>query len=227
MISGLRKWLASSRFSTLFYILFSLFVVVVIVVIACLLLINRNQLHVLQTPEQVQQKLTDPGRVALVLGGGIGENNQPIDVVVSRLDAAVTLYENGAIDSFLVSGDNRFINYNEPQVMQDYLVEKRGIPVDKIQQDNAGRSTYESCHRAKQVFGLNKVILVSQQSHLPRAIYLCRSFGIEAYGFASSNDHTRLSQAIRELAANVKAVYNVYVRGEPTILGEPIPLQAP
>lgn len=225
MIARLKQRIDDSRFTGLFYALFILVTVGTLLTLVCMLLINLNDRYILPSPAALQEQTPDNTRVALVLGGGIGDNQQPTDVVMSRLDAAAELYRAGTVDTLLVSGDNRFVDYNEPQVMQDYLMTAHQIPADNIQQDNAGRSTYESCERAARIFELDSVILVSQSSHLPRAIYLCRSFGIEAYGYATANSHTRLSQTLRELAANIKAVYNVYIRGEKTILGDPIPLR--
>lgn len=189
-----------------------------LVVFVCALIVNDNAQYLYEEPGTHQTK------AMLVLGGGIGEKNMPTDVVKSRLDTAAMLYFEGAAEKIIVSGDNRFVDYNEPQVMQDYLQTIYEIPAEFIQQDNAGRSTYESCDRAKHVFRLREVIVVSQRSHLARAIYLCRSFGIETYGFPAIEDHQRASQSFRELAANVKAVYNVYLFGEPTVYGDPIEL---
>lgn len=176
--------------------------------------------NIINDASEIESKLVGI-RVGIVFGGGITLDLKPSDVVQSRLDAAIELYNSGAIDKLLVSGDNRFIDYNEPQAMQDYLLE-RGVPSYDIQQDNAGRSTYETCERAKKIFQLNEAVLISQNSHLPRAIFLCRSFGVQAYGYPSTNQHLRVSQSIRELGANVKAVFNVYVLGEKTVLGTPI-----
>lgn len=184
----------------------------------CAIIVNNNHQFIISDPEEL------PARVALVPGGGIGRDNKPTDVVQSRLDAAAMLYFEGVVEKIIVSGDNRFTNYNEPQVMQDYLLSRFDIPLSSIQQDNAGRSTYESCDRAKHIFKLDRLIFVSQRSHLPRALFLCRSFGIEAYGFPTFTSHQRFSQSLRELAANTKAVFNVYIKGESTLYGDPIPL---
>lgn len=161
-------------------------------------------------------------KVGLVLGSGISKDGKPFRELQSRLDAAAAALENGAVDKLVLSGDNRFTHYNEPLAMQRYLVLKKQISADKLQQDYAGRSTYESCERAAKVFELDKVVLFSAGSHLPRAIYLCRHFGVETYGIASSaeaNNHRR-----REAMARVKAILNIYVNGENTILGEPVRL---
>ncbi len=163
---------------------------------------------------------------AVVLGGGI-ENGKPRPLIKERLNAAADLLEQGKVKKLIVSGDNRYLDYNEPQAMKNYLVEQRRIDPAKIQLDNAGRSTYETCERAIKVFNQNKLILVSESTHLPRAIYLCRSFGIEAYGYKSDRKSASglLSyQLFREIFARTKATFNVYVIGEKTILGNKIPI---
>ncbi len=160
--------------------------------------------------------------VGIVLGAGITRDGKPFRELQSRLDTAAAALESGAVDKLVLSGDNRFAHYNEPAAMKKYLVQEKQIPADKLQEDYAGRSTYESCERAAKVFELDKVVLISAGSHLPRAIYLCRQFGVEAYGIASSaeaNNHKR-----REAMARVKAIFNVYVNGENTILSAPMRL---
>ncbi len=185
------------------------------------LIVSSYSKFIKSTPEATTEIVHYP-RVAIVFGGGVTLDKQPTDIIKQRLETAAELYERGAVDRILVSGDNRFVNYNEPLVMQRYLEEELFISSSDIQQDNAGRSTYETCERAVKVFGLKEAVLISQNSHLPRALFLCRSFGLNAYGYPTRADSIRLSQALRELGANLKAVFNVYIHGEKTILGEPI-----
>lgn len=164
--------------------------------------------------------------VLLVLGGGINSNLTPRPLLENRLTATAELYQNGRYQHIIVSGDNRFENYNEPTVMKRYLTKMRGIREDVVQEDFAGRSTYESCERAAKIFGVKELVIVSQRSHLPRAIFLCRQFGIRAVGYAADDvPGLSKSQRLREVAANVKAFFNVYIIGEKTILGEEIRLQ--
>jgi len=161
--------------------------------------------------------------IVIVFGGGVGEDN-PLPLVKDRLDTAKRLYDKGLIKKILVSGDNRFLDYNETAVMQKYLIEA-GIEENDIQPDYAGRSTYETCERAKKVFGISNAILVSESTHLPRALYLCRHFGIESYGIASNGESSsglQIGQRWREILARNKALFNVNIYGEKTILGEPI-----
>jgi vancomycin permeability regulator SanA len=161
-------------------------------------------------------------RVGLVLGAGVNSQGKPYKELQSRLDVAVDALRRGQVDVLLVSGDNRIEKYDEPAAMMRYLINDRGVAADKVYRDFAGRSTYESCERAAKVFGLRDVTLISARSHLPRAIYLCRHLGVEAYGIASPVEATNSGR--REIVARVKAVLNMYIRGEPTVLGKPIRL---
>jgi SanA protein len=179
------------------------------------------------TSETIQQVQNIPN-VGIVFGGGIDGNNKPRDLLRERLDKAADMYDKGVIKKILVSGDNRFRNYNEPLAMATYLINERHIPEEVIQQDNAGRSTYETCERAQKIFALKRVILFSESTHLPRALYLCRHFDIDAYGIETDGaaiQQLRDSQMFRELFARTKAVYNIEINGEPTVLGDQIPIE--
>ena len=189
----------------------------ILLITICYYTINPYTQYI-RTPETAENI-----KVGLVLGAGISPDGKPFDELKARLNVAADAVNAGTVDKLIVSGDNRFKNYNEPEVMKQYLINERQIPDDKIVSDYAGRSTYESCERASRIFQVNKLIIFSANSHLPRAIYLCRHFGIEAYGIPSgleANNSTR-----RELLARVKAVSNAHLIGEQTVLGDPIPLQ--
>lgn len=163
-------------------------------------------------------------KVGMVLGAGITKEGKPFKELQARLDSAADALNKGYVDKLILSGDNRFKNYDEPTSMKNYLVNVKHISEKKLQPDFAGRSTYESCERAAKIFGQkNKpVILFSAGSHLPRAIYLCRKFDIKAYGIANNIEANNATR--REILARTKAVMNIYVKGEPTVLGEPISL---
>lgn len=186
----------------------------VLVTILCNVVIESNKKYIVSDDD------THHARVGIVLGAGVNAQGKPYKELQARLDVAAQAFKKGQVDKLIVSGDNRFKNYNEPAAMQRYLQEKWQIPADKIQPDYAGRSTYESCERAAKVFGLQETIIYSAGSHLPRAIYLCRHFGIETYGVSSTVEANNATR--REIMARVKAIYNVYVRGEKTILGPKI-----
>lgn len=164
-------------------------------------------------------------KVGIILGGGVGLD-RPSTIVKDRLDTAKELLDKDYVDVLLLSGDNSYSDYNEPQVMYDYLTQ-RGVPAEKLRRDFAGRSTYATCERAKKIFGVNSALLISQDTHLPRAIYLCRHFGIDSYGVKAESEtrkRTWVYQRSREFLARGKAVFNAYIIGEDTILGDSIDL---
>ena len=163
--------------------------------------------------------------VGIVFGGGINDDG-PRPLLQDRLDTAKELYDLGKVSKLILSGDNRTLDYNEPAAMFDYLTE-RGVPEESLQVDFAGRSTYETCERANKVFGVNRAILISESTHLARAIYLCEHFGIESYGLKSDGEASsglRVGQRWREVLARSKAIINAYIIGEQTVLGDPIEL---
>ncbi len=207
-----KRWLAS------FLISLSL---PVVAIVGSYALVIKNQAYILDTND-VKATASKQVAVGIVLGSGITKDGKPFRELQSRLDGAADALQKGEITKLLLSGDNRFPGYDEPTAMKNYLVSQRHISADKLQSDYAGRSTYESCERAAKVFGLHKTIIFSAGSHLPRAIYLCREFGVEAYGVASVAEANNASR--REAVARVKAVFNVYVYGENTILGPEVRL---
>ena len=165
-------------------------------------------------------------RTAIVFGGGI-VGDGPTPLVKERLDTAKSLLDQNIVDTLILSGDNRFIDYNEPLVMFNYLIEDLGVDPDRLQPDFAGRSTYETCERANKVFGLSEALLVSQDTHLPRAVYLCQHFDIQSIGVAAegpASDRNEGSQTFREIFARAKALFNAHRYGERTVLGDPIEL---
>lgn len=164
--------------------------------------------------------------VAIVFGGGVSPEG-PLPLLKERLDTAKALIDDGYVKLLVLSGDNRVESYNEPTAMYDYLL-LQGVSRNQMQEDFAGRSTYETCERANKIFGLEKAILISEETHLPRAQYLCAHFGIETVGVVSEGEATaglKVGQNWREILARNKALLNVYLKGEETILGDPISLQ--
>lgn len=173
---------------------------------------------------QKDQLPSNSSVVGLVFGGGV-DNGKPRPLLQDRLDTAATLLAEGRVRKLIVSGDNRVVSYNEPQAMKDYLINEKRVAAQDIQLDNAGRSTYETCERASKIFSLKKVVLISESTHLPRAIYTCRSFGVEAFGFRSDGQSASgmmVGQRFREVLARTKATLNIYFIGEETILGKKI-----
>lgn len=168
------------------------------------------------------------GRVALVLGARVYPNGNLSGMLADRVDTAIALYKAGKVDRLLLSGDNSSDDYNEPGAMAAYAI-KRGVPAEAIQPDYGGRRTYDSCYRARHIFLVEEVIVVTQAFHLPRALYLCENLGLEVEGvIADRRVYSPRSLAwseMREMPASVAALLDVMIRPLPPVMGEPIPLQ--
>ncbi len=167
-------------------------------------------------------------RVAIVFGAGLYGDGSAGPVLRDRVETAVNLYQQGKVDKLLMSGDNRFVNYNEPAAMRQYALDL-GVPDKDIVLDYAGRRTYDTCYRASTIFEVQSAILVTQAFHLPRALFLCNSFGIESIGTESDNLYfrkiSRLIWHTRELFATLQSVFDVYLLKPLPVLGNPEPIR--
>ena len=160
----------------------------------------------------------------LVLGAGI-RNNYPSPMLEDRLLTSIELYQKGIAPKILVSGDHEHANYDEVNVMKNYLI-SNGIPSKDIFMDHAGLSSYDSIYRAKEIFKANKIIIVTQKYHLYRSLYIAKMLDIESYGAASNKRkyYGQLKRDIREYAARVKDFFKCIIKPNPTYLGEVIPI---
>jgi SanA protein len=122
-----------------------------------------------------------PSLLAIVFGAGYWPGGRPSDALADRMDTAIELYRAGKVNKLLLTGDNRFVNYNEPAVMAEYAF-SQGLPREDLVLDYAGRRTYDSCNRAGAIFGVEQATLVTQAFHLPRALYTCDRLGLEVSG---------------------------------------------
>ncbi|NES15323.1 MULTISPECIES: vancomycin high temperature exclusion protein [Micromonospora] len=159
--------------------------------------------------------------VALVLGTKVEADGTPSAFLAARLELAQRLFAAGKVHAILVSGDNMHAGYNEPEAMRRWLVD-RGVPTGKVVLDYAGFDTYDSCARAKRIFGVDRMTVVTQSFHLPRAVALCRHFGIEANGVGDDTvrqySKWRIG-SVREYGAAVKAAVDVLSGRDPVHLG--------
>ena len=166
-------------------------------------------------------------RAAIVFGAGLLRDGSAGPVLSDRVHTAVLLYQQGKVDKLLMSGDNRFVEYNEPEAMRQYALE-RGVPDENIILDYAGRRTYDTCYRAKEIFQVQSAILVTQNFHMPRALFLCNWFGVESTGVEANNRYfrkiSRLYWNSRELFANTQAVWDVMIAKPLPVLGDPEPI---
>ena len=161
----------------------------------------------------------------LVLGCGVRADGLPSLMLRDRLEMGLELYDAGAAPKLLMSGDHGQTDYDEVNVMKNYAMDA-GVPSSDVFMDHAGFSTYESMYRAGAVFCAERVIIVSQEYHLYRAIYDARQLGLEAYGVAAE-DIAYFGQSgrdVREILARAKDFVYCLVRPLPTFLGEAIPI---
>ena len=172
-----------------------------------------------------RQVLTDvaaaPKRpVAIVFGAGIRADGGLSPMLQDRMDTAIALYKAGKVRKLLVSGDNRFADYNEPGRMYDYAV-RRGVPARDVARDYAGRRTYDTCYRAAAVFGVTEAVLVTQRFHLPRAIFTCRNLGVDSIGFSADRRAylSNLYYQLRDAFATVRAWWDVKIARPEPVLG--------
>jgi len=166
-------------------------------------------------------------RVAIVFGAGLWRNGSPTPVLADRVTAAANLYFACKVEKLLMSGDNRFVDYNEPEAMRQ-LALSLGVPNDAIVLDYAGRRTYDTCYRAKAIFKVDQAILVTQAFHMPRAIYLCNRLGVDALGVESDlrtyPKSSLLYWNIRELFATAAAWWDVNIGHPVPVLGKQEPI---
>lgn len=173
--------------------------------------------------EQAAQ-LTDVDCI-LVLGCGVRSDGSPSDMLYDRLRRSVELYELGAAPKLLMTGDHGQDGYDEVGTMKSFAVDA-GISSEHVFMDHAGFSTYESMYRAKEIFQAKKVIIVTQEYHLYRALYIAQSLGLEAYGVAADyRTYTgQRARDVREILARVKDFGTSLLKPKPTYLGEAIPI---
>ena len=161
--------------------------------------------------------------IAIVFGAGLSANGTPSPMLADRVKAAVELYQSDRINKLLMTGDNSTIFHNEVIAMEGYA-HNLGVPNQDITLDYAGFSTYESCYRAHRVFDVHRAVVITQNYHLPRAVYTCRQLGIEAVGLGTADREIYGVRGmspywLRETLANLKALWEIHItRPYPTFL---------
>src|SRR5512142_2077176 len=165
--------------------------------------------------------------VAVVFGAGLTRTGEPTAILKDRVETGAQLYFAGKVQKLLMSGDNRTLDHNEPEAMRQYAL-KLGVPSSAIVLDYAGRRTYDTCYRAKAIFGLDSALLVTQGFHLPRALFLCKALGLKAAGVEAKNHRywppLLVIWNVREQLATIGAFLDVYVSRPLPVLGNPEPM---
>lgn len=165
--------------------------------------------------------------VAIVFGAGLQRDGSPTAVLRDRVATGAALYRQGKVEKLLLSGDRRLPYYNEPEAMKRYAL-GLGVPEEAIVLDYAGHRTYDTCYRAKTVFGVSEALLVTQRFHLPRALYTCQALGLSAAGVSADQRRYRFSSLLfwnlRELFATAAAFLDIHLIRPLPILDEPQPI---
>lgn len=155
----------------------------------------------------------------IIYGCLVLKDGTPCNVLKDRLDKGIELYKKGAAPKIIMSGDHSSDEYNEVAVMKQYAI-NAGVPSEDIFMDHKGYSTYETAYRAKEVFEANKVILVTQEYHLYRAVYIAKNLGINAYGVSS----TFTMHETREVLARCKDFLTCIFKPEAANSGDKLPI---
>ena len=184
------------------------------------------------TPRYDAVSAVPPEPVAIVFGAGL-DGTRPSKALQDRLDAAIALYRAHKVPHLLLTGDNSTTSYDEPAAMRTYLL-AHGVPAGAITRDDAGFDTFDSCARARKVFGVRRAVLVTQDYHLPRALFLCQHLGVAAVGLSVPDWQHHPSRAGftypmrmqvsftgREWLARAKAVWDTDVAGRTPDVGGP------
>jgi vancomycin permeability regulator SanA len=182
-------------------------------------LFAQPRIHpVAETPEQP---------AAIVFGAGLWRDGSPTPVLRDRVSTGAQLYFAGKVQKLLMSGGQPSGRYNEPEAMRAYAL-SLGVPDEAIILDYAGDRTYDTCYRARHIFGLTRAALVTQQFHLPRALYLCNRLGIQATGVSADlREYRRRSLFfwnLREIPATLTAFWDVHIARPQPVLGAPEPI---
>ncbi len=206
--------------------LFIILISVIVLALAALLIINAAVRSAangrILTGDEATSLYAD---CIIVLGAGVYSSGQPSPMLSDRLDYGIELYHAGAAPKLIMSGDHGRTDYDEVNVMKEYAIE-RGVPSQDVFMDHAGFSTYESLYRARDVFEAERVIIVTQEYHMYRALYIAEKLGLEAYGVCSDPREYALQwyRDLREVAARAKDFLQCIYMPEPTFLGEAIPV---
>lgn len=184
------------------------------------LIVFNSKKHIYKTQTNLPEKQT-----ALILGAKVHSDGRLSDILRDRAQTALELYNNKKVQKILISGDHGRENYDEVNAIKDFLLEKKVNPKD-IFLDHAGFDTYDSLYRARDIFKVNSLIIVTQEFHLARSIYIAKSLNIDAVGMKADKQNywgIQRSKA-REILARVKAFFNVALHSKPKFLGNEIPI---
>lgn len=203
-------------------------IITIIIIIITILVLSIN-FYVIETTKRKIIKDNNYSKIKdidciLILGAGIW-GDSPSPMLQDRLEEGIKLYKDGIAPKIIMSGDHGRVEYDEVNIMKEYAINK-GVPSEDIFMDHAGFSTYESIYRAKEIFNVKNIVIITQEYHLYRALYIANKLGINAYGINS--DPRKYSgqsyRELREILARNKDFINCIIKPTPTYLGESIPI---
>lgn len=214
-----------SKSASIFTLFISIFLVLLVSVFTIHIGIEKNTEEYIFSQDQLVHKGEDGYQAILILGSGI-VGDIPSPILKERLDTGIYLYKNGIAPKILMSGDNGSIHYDEVSTMRNYAL-NQGIPSEDIFMDYAGFSTYESMYRAEYIFGIKKMVIVTQEYHLYRAIYIAESMDIDVVGANATKNilSGHYARVFRELFAQYKDFFYTKFEPLPKYLGEGISLE--
>lgn len=203
-----------------------IYIMIILIIIAMVIIFSINFYVKIATKKQIKIEeeaiQTEKMDCILVLGAGIW-GNKPSPMLEDRLLQAISLYEKKVAPKIIMSGDHSKENYDEVNIMKQFAIAK-GVPSEDIFMDHAGLSSYESVYRAKEIFGVKNLVIVTQKYHLYRALYIANNLGLKAYGVASNQrEHSgQFYREVREILARDKDFVKCIFKPKPTFLGEKI-----
>lgn len=186
---------------------------------------TRGDFRSIENAADIQEMKDADPQAILVLGAGLKSDGTPSTVLRDRLDVGIELYEEGVAPKIIMSGDNSLETYNEVMAMCNYAA-KQGVPRDDIFCDHGGVNTYTSMYRAKNVFGVERCVVVTQEYHLYRAVYEAKNFGIQTFGVACDrHDYNKMDQyESREFLARMNGFFMCLTNVEPEVKSSPVSL---
>ncbi len=199
-------------------------IIVILIFIGILIMLGINEYIKYSVKDKIitEKDITEDFNVALVLGAGL-KNGKPSPVLKDRLDNALMLYKNNKVSKIIVSGDHGNKNYDEVNVMKNYL-KNEGVLSEDIFMDHAGFSTYDSIYRLREIFNVKKVIIVTQKYHLYRSLYIAKKLEIDAEGISATKRHYagELKFVLREVIARDKDFVKTIFKPKSKYLGDAI-----
>ena len=210
------------------YMIISIVILIFISVvgaIAAIMIVQKNGQKNITTIESLNQNAD----AIIVLGAGVKDDGSPSDILEDRLKTAIEVYNSGVCSKFILSGDHGRESYNEVSVMKEYIINNCDVEEKNVFLDHAGFSTYDSIYRAKYIFEVENAVIITNEYHLPRALYLAKKMGINANGISSDIRNYLFIESYksREKLAQLKDfVYINLLKPEPKFLGESIPVSS-